>query len=621
MNLRPGRISLLVGLLAAAIFSVTLGYDFTWDNMILIRENHYIKYARHIPDFFRLDYSSLSHGVIAQGFFRPLLALSFFVDYQMWGLNPFGYHLTNVLFHAAASALVCLLAFRLSGARSAGMLAGVIFAIHPVHIESVAFISGRVDVVAAVFFLGGVLLFLRGTPWTATASAACYAAGLLMKEMAVTLPGILLVAAVAFGQEPCLRKRWVGSLRSLIPHAVVLLAYGLVRLQVSLPQLLAGKGDMAADPLSRVLTAVATVGKYAQLTLFLFEPTPFYAGRLIIDPLAPAVLFGLGVLVAGGWLMVRGWQQERTVAFGALWFLLTLLPVANLLPIPGVRDAAIAERYLYIPSIGACMAIGAAGVRLAAWAGQRGIASRSWGTGALLLIAVGLYLPITLRWTPIWENNERLYRQMVRRSPEAAFPHISLAGELLMRGQSDEPKALIARALALEPALPEVHLVDGATRLAFGDLDGAIAAVRRAQSLAPNSVPVLIELGTTLAERQELAEAIQAFRRALALEPHAVEAYNRMGVAFFGAGQFEPARQAFQQACELSPDSLLARSNLAATLHRMGRIPEALAQLEVGLRLAPADPRLRSLLAEILSRFPRPIPDTTVTPPGQNNPK
>ena len=550
----------------------------------------------------------------------PSLPLSFFVDYQIWGLNPFGYHLTNVLFHAAASALVCLLTFRLSGARSAGMLAGVIFAIHPVHIEPVAFISGRVDVVAAVFFLGGVLLFLRGTPRTALVSAACFAAGLLMKEMAVTLPGILLVAAVVFGQDPSLRKRWIGALKGLIPHGVVLLAYALVRLHVSLPHLLAGKGDMAADPLSRVLTAVATVGNYAQLALFLFEPSPFYAGRLIVDPAAPAVLFGFGVLVTGGWLTVWGWQKERTVAFGTLWFLLTLLPVANLLPIPGGRDAAIAERYLYIPSIGACMVIGAAGAWCVARASQRGFASKFWGTGALLLVAVGLYLPITLRWTPIWKDNERLYRQMIRRSPEAAFPHISLAGELLMRGQSDEPRALIARALALEPALPEVHLVDGATRRAFGDLDGAIVAVRRAQSLAPNSVPVLIELGTTLAERRELTEALQAFRRAIALEPHAVEAYNRMGVAFFGAGQYEPARQAFQQACDLSPDSLLARSNLAVTLNRMGRISQALAQLEVGLRLAPADPRLRSLRAEVLARFPGPIPDATATPPVQGSP-
>jgi Flp pilus assembly protein TadD len=344
------------------------------------------------------------------------------------------------------------------------------------------------------------------------------------------------------------------------------------------------------------------------LSLFLWEPTPFYAGRLIADPLEPSVLLGLAVLAAGGWLMAWGWRHERAVFFGLAWFFLTLLPVANLVPIPGARDAAIAERYLYIPSIGVALAIGAAGARLAARAARRGLAS--WALGALLLAALGLYLPITLRWVSIWEHNERLYRQMVRRAPEAAFPHISLAGELLMRGQSEEPKALIARAVTLEPALPEVHLVDGAARRAFGDLDGALAAARRAYALAPTRVPVLIELGTTHAERRELAEALQAFRQALHLEPHAVEAYNRMGVALFGAGDFEQARQAFQRACDLSPDFILARANLAATLLRLGRIPEAVRHLETGLRLAPGDPRLRSLLAEILARAPKPIPGT-----------
>ncbi len=600
---RAGRAALLVGLLAAAVFLDTLRYDFVWDNAVLIVENHYIKYARHVPDFFRLDYFSLSHGVIAQGFYRPLLALSFFADYRLWGLQPAGYHLTNILFHAAASALVCLLAWRLTAPRAAGALAGVLFALHPVHMESVAFTSGRVDVVAAAFTLGAVLLFLRGSPPSAIGSAGCFAAALLMKEMALTLPAILVLAALAAAPEPG-RRRALPALRRCLPHAIVLLGYGLARASVGLPQLLAGKESGAADPLARALTAVATVGRYVQMDLVLFEPTPFYEGRLTTSPLDPWFLLGVAALAAGGWLVAWAWRRDPLLFFGVAWFFVTLIPVANLVPIPGVRDAAIAERYLYIPSIGVCLALGAAAARGAAWAERRTGAPGRGVTAGLLLLAVGLYAPVTLRWTPIWKSNETLYRQMIRRSPESAFPHISLAATLMAQGQAAEAQALVERALALGPTRPEVHRVDGAMRRARGDLDGALAAMQRAHGLMPDSVPTLIELGTTLAERGHLEEALAAFRRALAIDPQAVEADNRMGVAYFRAGRLPQAAQAFRRAAERSPDFVFAHSNLAATLDRLDRPAEALAAVAAALRLAPDDPRLTALHRGIQARLP-----------------
>lgn len=603
----PGRMALLVGLVAGAVFVPTLWYGFVWDNTVLIVENHYIKYAWHIPSFFRLDYSILSHGVIAQGFYRPLLALSFFLDYQLWGLHPAGYHLTNLLAHAGASALVCLLALRLAAMPTAGVLAGLLFALHPVHIEPVAFTSGRVDVIAAVFLLAAVLLFLRGTRGAAAASAACFGAALLMKEMAITLPAILLLlAAASRAPVPDLRQRLRAALVRMTPHAVVLAAYGLLRLQAGLPQLLAGKETGAADPLARALTALATVGRYVQLDLFLLEPAPYYEGRLTTTPWDPWVLLGLAALAGGAWLIAWGWRRDRMVCVGLAWFFVTLLPVANLLPIPGVRDAALAERYVYIPSIGICLVLGAGAGRLAAWAARRGLASERLAAGALALVGIALYAPVTLGWMPVWKNNEALYHQMVRRAPEAAFPHISLAGELLARGETQAGHALIARALTLGPARPEVHRVHGAARRAVGDLDGAIAAMRRALALAPESVPTLIELGTTLGQRGALAEALPLFERVLASDPQAVEAYNRMGVAYFTAGQLPAALHAFRRAADRSPDFVFAYYNAAVTLHRLGRDAEALVALQHGLRLAPTDRRLTALLAELQPGTPRP---------------
>jgi tetratricopeptide (TPR) repeat protein len=435
----------------------------------------------------------------------------------------------------------------------------------------------------------------------------------LVKEMAAALPAILVLAALAAAQGPGLGQGPCGLRRGL-PHAIVLLGYGLARLYVGLPQLLTGKESGAADPVARALTAVATVGRYLQLDLVLFEPTPFYEGRLTAHPLDPWFLLGLVALAGGAWLAAWAWRRDPLLFFGVAWFFVTLIPVANLVPIPGVRDAAIAERYLYIPSIGVCLALGAAGARLAAWAEQKAGLPRRGVTAGLLLLAVGLYAPVTLRWTPIWRSNETLYRQMIRRSPEAAFPHISLAATLMARGQAAEAQALVARALALGPTRPEVHRVDGAMRLARGDLDGALTAMRRAHSLMPESVPTLIELGTTLAERGELREALDTFRRALAIDPQAVEAENRMGVAYFRARRLPEAAQAFRRATERSPDFVFAHSNLAATLDRMNRTAEALASIQTALRLAPGDPRLTALYSDIQARMPGAPPRTREAP-------
>lgn len=606
---RPGRAALLVGLVAAATFIGTLGFDFVWDDLVLIRDNHIVKYARNIPRFFTQDYSVLAHHSIIPGLYRPLLALSDFLDYLLWGLNPAGFHLTNLLFYAGASALVCLLAIRLTGQVPLGLVAGTLFAVHPVHIEPVAFISARVDLMAGFFLLAAVLLYLdgRGRPragarWR-VASAGCFATALLFKEMAVTLPLVLLFlppargAGVPAGESLPLRAR--REVARLAPHLVVLAVYGAVHLLVSPLRPLLMPGAEVGTPLVRGATALWTVGRYLWMAVFLPDPSPHYRVPLVRTLWGGPQLLAVVTVAGAVWLMVRTWRSAPLVSRGLAWFFVTIIPAANLIHVPGVWSATLAERYLYIPSIGLALAQAGLLVMAERWAAVRFTLRREAARAGLLVIVLIVALPVTLGGMRVWRDDIHLYTQMIRRHPQVGFPYANLAAAWVERGEHGRAEGLATEALKRDPYLPHAYRALAAAYRARGDDAGALAALGQALRMDPTDTQTLMQLGTLLADHGQMEVGIALLRRALAIDPDEAGAYNRMGVAYLRAGEPAKALAALERGRSVSPAAAAIRYNLGLALAQVSRFDEARAELREAIRLRPQDARAGRVLARL----------------------
>ena len=368
----PGRraASVLVVLVAAAAYAATLGYDLVWDDTLLIQQSWRLHHWQALPSLLTSHF--WSEVGEASHYYRPLITLTFFLDMQIWGLHPLGFHLTNVLAHAAVTLAVLAVARRTLGGELAAAICALVFALHPLHTESVSFVSGRTDVIATLFFLLAVLAYDRGRDrerWGPSAwSLAAYLLALLAKEVAITLPVVLMAwDRLVRGDLRDRGAAWRAAPRYAAYGAVTGLYVGLRLFALGG---LDGSAGAWAPLLTRALTALRIVASYAWITLVPYPTSPYYA--IAPETVPPGLTWWLAAAGLVAALGATGWAVRRAPAagFGALWFWITLAPsiAVNLLPLPSV---IMAERFLYLPTVGFALVFG--------WGAARLLGPVAWG--------------------------------------------------------------------------------------------------------------------------------------------------------------------------------------------------------------------------------------------------
>jgi Tfp pilus assembly protein PilF len=553
---------LLAALAAIAAYAATAGYEFVWDDALLIQQSWRLHHWRELPSLltshFWAEVGEASH------YYRPLVTLTFFMDAQIWGLRPFGFHLTNVLAHVAVTLSVLVLARRVTGDGVAAVICALAFALHPVHVESVTFVSGRTDVVAVLFFILALLAHDRGRErggWgPVVCSLGAYFLALLAKEVAIALPVVLLVWDRLVRGE-ALDAR---GLRRALP---LLAAYGAVTgLYLGLRiQALGGLVDADAAAwgplLSRVLTAIRIAAGYAWVTIV---PYPTSAFRAVAPDTAPPDLTwwlaaaGLAAALAGAaWLL----RHVPVAGFGALWFWITLGPsiAANLLPLP---SPIMAERFLYLPTVGFCLMLGWTASRLLGGA-MPGRADQVCPTPALGLAVVLLAYGVLTMWgNEDWRDEYRLYSRMVERSPGAAVPRVNLGLTQLSRGEVGPASEHLREAVRVAPGNAKALAGLGLAETMLGDRETGLRHGLRARELAPENADVRASLGALFLHRGEPARAVPELTESLRLKPHQVHAaLNRaLALAWLGDGPAAEAQldRALALARVISPDLPLA---------------------------------------------------------------
>jgi tetratricopeptide (TPR) repeat protein len=559
---------LLVLLAAALVYANTLGLGFTWDDEFLILTNPRIADPGWIRDL-----------LLGPELWRPLKRLSLMADHALWGNRAAGYHLTNLALNAAVCLLLHRLAARLGLDRSGALFAALVFALHPVHVEAVANISHRKESMAALFYLLSFLVYLRATgsrvargPWL-LGLPVLYLLGLLSKEVAIVMLPVMVVAweLLTPGER---RRRWLRLAPFLGVLAAVLLVVALRHDVGSFsgrfsPARIEWVTDREAHSYPAVLfTAVQAFGAYAGLLVW---PVPLYLDRAfpVAHALAdPGALAGMGVLLAVAAGVAAAWTRDRVVAFGLLWWVVNLLPVVNLVPL---TYWLIAERFLYVPSIGFALVAGALFARaLRRSAGHRPLApllAVAGGTVVLVVLTV-----LTVRQNRVWRDNQTLWSHTLRWHPDSVRALTGLGIERYRGGNRAEAERLYREALRRKPY--------------FWDADKAL-------------IQLLIDTGRAEeALDRATASAESPGRRA--------EAQVMAGTALYKLRRFDPAIAAFRRALELDPDLPAARRNLANALFLSGRKEEALALVDAALAEHEDVTTLvlRGTMLELLHRYP-----------------
>jgi protein O-mannosyl-transferase len=536
----------------------------------------------------------------------PMTYTSFWIDWRLWGMNPTGYHVLNLVLHIVASLLIWLVLRRLS--IPGAFWAALIFALHPVNVESVAWISQRKNNLAMLFFLLSILWYLKflkraprptfsrcpvaakqalatvHCPLTTSSSfytwyflsLAAFVLAMLGKGSVAVLPVLLL--GILWWQRASIS---ISSLLRIAPFFLVSVALTVLNLWTQTQN--ADTMHPTAAFIERLLGAGGVVWFYlfkALLPLnlvFIYPQWQIQAGNpLWWLPLA-AVLAVTAVL----WLYRNTWSRPLLFAWG--FFCVSLVPVLGLTQVGFMKYSLVADHYQHIALI-AAIALASAG--LSVWHQQARATAQRAATIVAIAAVVALAL-LTWRQSGLYRDEITLYQDTLEKNPNCWLAHVNLAFELIKTGHPQEAIENCEQALRIKPDSPEAHNNLGLFLDSVGRSQEAIEHFEKALRLKPDFAEAHVNFGSILVQAGRPADAIEHYRQALLLKPNDADVQNSLGSALLDTGRPAEAMDYFKKALQLNPDLPEARYNLGLTLLKTGRSEEAIEQFRQALRLKP----------------------------------
>jgi len=628
-------------LITALVACATLPYlnilfnGFVYDDDNQVLKNPYIRSFRYMKEIFTTNVWSFK-GIAVSNYYRPMMTLGYLICYKLFGMQAYGFHLVSLLLHVLVVCLVFVLTERLTGDRVWAFVAGALFALHPIHTESVAWVAAVTDLELTLFYLLTFGLYLAvarpgggRSERTLVAMAFAFVLALLSKEQAMTLPALATVYEHFYRED----RSETSFSQKLARYGVLWLvgvAYVLYRIQF-LGALAPQEKFRQGTPQQIVLSAIALVAQYVWKLLWPVRLCAFYVFHPSTSPFDPRVLAGLLALLGFAALFFVCWRSRernvRFVSFAILWFFATLAPILNA---HWVGENVFTERYLYLPSVGVAWLVGLGASKLWSRAAARPAQRR-----ALVLAGVtvgALFAARIVIRNRDWNNDKLLFTRTLDLSPDAYQVQNALGGvywregdldkaESMWRGvlarKSDNPEAfnnlgLLAsqrhqyaeakrffqRAMELKPNLADPHLNMGDTYLKMGLLGPAELQLRAAIAISPIDVPAHNRLGQLLFATGRPKEAEEQFLASVRSTPNAL-AYDFLGMFNIRRGAVREAAADFRAALSLEESDSYAHFGLGDICKAEGRKAEALSQYEAGLVKDPTNPQALAAVREL----------------------
>ncbi len=614
----PPAVSGLLLLAVLIVFGQTIGHGFiNFDDDSYVFENGQVNGG--------LTTAGIAWAITAfhSENWHPLTWISHMLDCQLYGLNPGGHHLSNLLLHAATAILLFLVLRRMTGRLWPSAWVAAIFAIHPLRVESVAWAAERKDVLSGLFFMLTLWFYARyaeraasrGRYWPVVAS---FALGLTAKPMLVTLPFVLLLldywplgriggggrgqgagSREQGGRQKMRDESQISNLRfqlsnfkSQISSSILLPSARLIVEKIPLFALAAASClvtlaaqrtairsweqlSIAARAANAAVAYVAYLGKMlypADLAIFYqIGSSPPPAGRVIV-----AVILLLAISTAA----FAARRKCPYLLFGWLWYLGTLVPVIGLVQ---VGFQAMADRYSYLTQIGLYTAFAWGAADLA-----RPWRYRGWALAVVSTVLLAGLMVCAWQQTRHWRDSEALWTHALGCNPQNPLAHSNLGNALARRGLVVEAIAQYRTALEIKPDDAMTHVNLGVALAGRREFDEAIVEYGKALDIKPDFAAAHNNLGIALAARGQVDEAIDHYHKALDIEPNYAMAHNNLGLALYGRKEIDEAIVHFRKALAIMPAYAKAHISLGDALAKHGSHGEALEHYRKALDLASA---------------------------------
>jgi tetratricopeptide (TPR) repeat protein len=568
-HVRETFLMIIILLISSAVYLNALGNVFVYDDTDQVLKNNWIKDTKFIPEIFSKNVWSFQADHSVTNYYRPMMHLIYMLNYHLFGLAPWGFHLVNILFHAFNSVLVFLL-IRLLADRQAvspgseqerisastllysPFIAAILFATHPIHTEAVTWVAGVPELSFTFFCLLSFYFYIRAAEALTGAyifSVISFFLAVFCKETALTLLPLLFIYDCAFGRS----KEYLSYLKKYIPYISVGIVYLILRFH-ALGGLAPDTRHAELSSYQNIINVFPLFGQYIEKLLLPLKLKAFYVLHPITSIFEPRGLLSLIMTSVYIVLVFIMWRKSRVVFLGLMVFLIPLLPV---LYIPGLGENTFTERYLYLPSLGFAIVVSSVLI----WARTK-LPNLAVGLVVASALVIGLYSVGTIKRNAVWKDMFTLLSDTVAKSPDSFIDRNNLGNIFMQRGEIDE----------------------------------AITQYNAALTVNPDYFIAHSNLGAALFKKGLIDKAIGQYQIALRLMPTYAEAYNHLGIAYGKLGLLDMAIGQFQTAVYLKPAYADAHYNLGKAYTEKGLLDEAIKQYESALKLEPDDPYLKSVL-------------------------
>ena len=550
---------LLLFFICLIIYSNSLGGKFLIDDNFYIVNNVHVRDLKDIPFFFT-NRSATTFARLQGDIYRPLTPLSFAIDYSFWKLNSFGYHLTNVLSHSFNVILLFLFLWLAFKDVFLAFFASAFFASHPIQTEVVAYISGRPSVLFLFFYLLALIFYVlfleRSKKIYLIYSLIFYLASLFSKEMAITLPLILIAYDIHFFNKDPFRKKVYRYAPYIILTIFFVFTRSIVLKKVS------QCGWWGGSPYYTFLTMSRVLIEYLKLLISPLRLCAFYEIDISTSICESRVLAALASLMVLVIALPVIFKRSRITCFCICWFFITLLPVSNMIPL----RALMAERFLYLPSIGfsVLLALFIEKIQKASvWPSARtGRAIGIW----IATILIILYSVRTMIRNEDWKDPMTISKTIVEADPLNSWGLGLLGASYSEEGRYEEAIKTLKKAIYLAPnyAFPRTAL--GVCYLKVARYDDAVEVLNEALKVEPDDIQTIYCLGAAYAYIKRHNEAIEKFNVCLKMDPYFINAYLNIGGVYELMLKYDKALEEYNKAAAKAK----SRRDIAISYMRIG---------------------------------------------------
>ena len=527
----------------------------------------------------------------------PLTSTFLWIEWHLWGNDPLGYHLCSLALHICSGFLIWRLFNRL-GLRW-GWFGALLFVIHPLAVELVAWVSEIKNTLSLPFFLLSIDAWLDAEEKQSSGywrSVFYYLAAMLAKTSTVMLPLVLLLY--------CWWKRghvtWQ-ELKRMIPYVAIAVTLGLITVYFQNK----GQGDNPIElgGATRLIGAGTALFHYLGKFILPMNLMPIYPRWTLAPPSFLQVLAfpALAALLFGLWTQRGGWGRHALLGFG--FFLLNLLPVLGLVKMRYMNISWAADHLAYVPIVGlvglVVLGLEQLHERLSSFSHLFGIEVMS------IAMVTGSLLWESHNYARLFSNSKTLWAYTVQHNPQSSIAHNNLGDALLNAGRVSEAIEQFEQALKIKPDDPYAHNNFGNALMTAGRMSEAVEQLQQALKVKPDYAEARNNLGAALVRSGSMSEGIEQLEQALSIKPDYAEAHYNAGIAFLRTGRVSEAIGQLGQALKIKPNYAEAHNNLGAALIRTGRISEAIEQFEQALKIRPDDVEAHNNLGIALVRAGR----------------